>query len=77
MHLASVGAGFGNPEVGSYPPFPLPHPPSPASEGIMSREFCRYTATINDISCEHCCKIAARHYTTSVVCLKFFKGFIV
>ncbi|EFO25729.2 hypothetical protein LOAG_02756 [Loa loa] len=32
----------------------------------LMREFCRFTATANENSCNTCCKIAARHYTTSV-----------
>ncbi|VBB28415.1 unnamed protein product [Acanthocheilonema viteae] len=31
----------------------------------LMREFCRFTATSSETSCSTCCKIAARHYTTS------------
>ncbi|CAG9537787.1 unnamed protein product [Cercopithifilaria johnstoni] len=31
----------------------------------LMREFCRFTATSSENSCSTCCKIAARHYTTS------------
>ncbi|VDM21680.1 unnamed protein product [Wuchereria bancrofti] len=36
------------------------------SSNKLMREFCRFTATANENSCNTCCKIAARHYTTSV-----------
>ncbi|VDK77293.1 unnamed protein product [Litomosoides sigmodontis] len=32
----------------------------------LMREFCRFTATSSENSCNTCCKIAARHHTTSV-----------
>uniref|UniRef100_A0A0R3RTS2 Uncharacterized protein n=1 Tax=Elaeophora elaphi TaxID=1147741 RepID=A0A0R3RTS2_9BILA len=31
----------------------------------LMREFCRFTATSSESSCNTCCKVAARHYTTS------------
>ncbi|KAM3726814.1 Mannosyl-oligosaccharide 1,2-alpha-mannosidase IA [Dirofilaria immitis] len=36
------------------------------SPSKLMREFCRFTATVNENSCSTCCKIAARHYTTPV-----------
>ncbi|VDK71538.1 unnamed protein product [Onchocerca ochengi] len=36
------------------------------SPNKLMREFCRFTATVNEDSCNTCCKIAARHYATSV-----------
>ncbi|VDO32522.1 unnamed protein product [Onchocerca flexuosa] len=35
------------------------------SPNKLMREFCRFTATINEDSCNTCCKIAARHHATS------------
>uniref|UniRef100_A0A915PE76 Uncharacterized protein n=1 Tax=Setaria digitata TaxID=48799 RepID=A0A915PE76_9BILA len=43
-------------------PFTIDRNPS----NKLMREFCRFTATASENSCNTCCKIAARHYTTSI-----------
>ncbi|VDK30339.1 unnamed protein product [Gongylonema pulchrum] len=68
LPFPATGASFDGPEVGILPPGegPIPPPPPPGIPLGATRQFCRYTATLDSYACNYCCKIAARHYSTSI-----------
>ncbi|KHN88727.1 hypothetical protein Tcan_10870, partial [Toxocara canis] len=57
-HHPPTGAAFDGPPVGEHG--------GKFHDFDVSRQFCRYTATISNDDCFRCCRIAARHITTAL-----------